>query len=70
MGIRDRLGRLEQLVLTDQGEAAKGAEKSISKEVLRRITDDELRTYVSVLRRMREGEEPGEEDKPILRSGS
>ena len=49
MGIRDRLGRLEQLVLTDQGEAANGAEESISKEVLRRITDDELRTYVSVL---------------------
>jgi hypothetical protein len=33
---------------------------------MRRLTDDELRAYVDVLRRMRDGEEPEEKDEPIL----
>jgi hypothetical protein len=57
---------LEQLVLTDQGEAAKGAEESICKEVLRRTTDSELRAYEGALRRMLDGEELAPGDTAIL----
>jgi hypothetical protein len=66
MGLRDRLGRLEQSTQKHRSEAANEAEKRTSREVLRRMTDDELCAYVDVLSRMRDGEEPGEENVSIL----
>jgi hypothetical protein len=41
-------------------------QEAINKEVLRRMTDDELRGYVGALRRMRDGKEPAEDDGPIF----
>ncbi len=67
MGLQERLRRLEGFVEVRQGEADKGVrEATISKEVLRRTTDDELRAYTDTLRRMRDGEEPVEDDQTIL----
>ncbi len=66
MGLRNRLRRLEQLVLTHQGEAAKRAEEAISREALRRTTDDELRAYERALRRMLDGKERAPVDAAIL----
>jgi hypothetical protein len=66
MGLEGRLRRLEGIAETHRSEAAKGVQETISKEVLRRLTDDELRGYVGVLRRIRDGKEPSEDDGPIL----
>jgi hypothetical protein len=66
MGLRNRLGRLEQLVMSYQGEAVKRAEEAISREALRRTTDDELRAYERALKRMVDGEERAPGDAAIL----
>jgi hypothetical protein len=66
MGLRNRLGRLEQLAQTHHSEAAKEAEVRTSREVLRRTTDDELCAYEGALRRMVDGEESAPEDAAIL----
>lgn len=66
MGLRNRLGRLEQSTQKHRSEAAKEAEKRTSREVLRRMTDDELRAYHDALRRMLDEEEPAPEDEAIL----
>jgi hypothetical protein len=57
---------LERSAQKDQSEAAKKAEDRISREVLRRTTDDELHAYRDALRRMLDGEEPVPEDEAIL----
>ncbi len=62
MSIRNRLGRLEQSA-QNQNDAV---DETISREVLRRTTDDELRAYRDALRRMLDGEEPAPEDEAIL----
>lgn len=62
MGLRNRLGRLERLA-QNRSEAAEGA---ISRETLRRTTDDELRAYHDALRRILDGEEPAPKDATIL----
>lgn len=41
-------------------------EERVSREVMQRLIVEELQRYVSVLRRMKAGESPGEEDGPIL----
>jgi hypothetical protein len=66
VSIKNRLGRLERSTQTQQSEAAKKAEERISREVLRRTTDDELHAYHDALRRMLDGEEPAPEDAAIL----
>jgi hypothetical protein len=66
MGLEGRLRRLEGIAEMHQSEAAKGVSEAINKEVLRRMTDDELRGYVGALRRMRDGKEPAEDDGSIL----
>jgi hypothetical protein len=63
------LGRLERRLedLEARSRASREAEEiALTREVMRRLTDDELRAYVDVLRRMRDGEEPEEKDEPIL----
>ena len=62
MSIKNRIGRLEQSA-QNQSEAA---EEAVSREVLRRTTDEELCAYHDALRRMLEGEEPASEDAAIL----
>jgi hypothetical protein len=66
MGLEGRLRRLEGIAEAYQSEATKGLQEAIGREVLRRMTDDELRGYVGALRRMRDGKEPAEDDTPIL----
>jgi hypothetical protein len=66
MGLRNRLGRLEQLAQSHHSVAAKEAEARTSREVLRRTTDDELCAYEGALRRMLDGEEPAPDDAAIL----
>lgn len=63
MGSLER--RLENLevradVRCEDGRAA------ASRKVIARLSTPELRVYVNVLRRMKDGESPGEEDRPIL----
>jgi hypothetical protein len=63
------LGRLERRLedLEARSRASREAEEiALTRAVMRRLTDDELRAYVDVLRRMRDGEEPEEKDEPIL----
>jgi hypothetical protein len=66
MSLESRLRCLEVVVETRQSEATKGVQETISKEVLRRMTDDEVRGYVGTLRRIRDGKEPSEDDGPML----
>ena len=63
MSIKRRLESLE----THADKSREGEEATNSREVLRRMTDDELSVYVDVLRRMKAGASPGEEDRSILR---
>jgi hypothetical protein len=58
-----RLGNLE----THADKSREDEEAAQSREVLKRMTKDELSAYVDVLRRMKAGEEPGEEDRLISR---
>ena len=62
MSIRNRLGRLERSA-QDQRDTA---EVAVSREVLRRTTDEVLRAYEGALRRMMYGKEPAPEDEAIL----
>lgn len=59
--VKRRLGQLEAHSKTRVGD-----EDAVIRKVMRRFTDAELRAYVDVLRRMRDGEKPVEEDGPIL----
>jgi hypothetical protein len=62
VSIRNRLGRLEQSA-RNQNDAV---DEAISREVLRRTTDDELHAYRDALGRVLDGEEPAPEDEAIL----
>ncbi len=62
--ISNRLARLEERV----GMSPNGDERAASsREVLSRMTVEELRAYVNALRRMKASESLVEEDGPILR---
>ncbi len=60
--ISNRLARLEDRV----GMSATGDERAAARKVLSRMSVEELRVYVSALRRMKAGESLVEEDGPIL----
>ncbi len=62
VGTRRRLERLEERL----GVRAEPFEDAVSREVIRRMTTEELREYRDVLQRLTEIEKPAEEAAPIL----
>jgi hypothetical protein len=65
----DDLGSLERRLedLEGRSRASREAEEvALTRQVMRRLTDDELRTYAAILKRMMAGEVDEEAQAPIL----
>jgi hypothetical protein len=65
----EALGRLERRLedLEARSRASREAEEvALIRQIMRRLTDDELRTYAATLKRMMAGEVDEEAQAPIL----
>jgi hypothetical protein len=65
----EALGRLERCLedLEARSRASREAEEvALIRQIMRRLTDDELRTYAATLKRMMAGEVDEEAQAPIL----
>jgi hypothetical protein len=61
MNLKRRLEGLEERIGTDR----ESLEDAVGREVIRRMSTEELREYRDALKRLIEGGEPAEEDAPI-----